>query len=96
MTNNEFFEIFSSYQQEHLSYRTYYGRAYYLKNHFLPDYGAAAPADITSADLNRIYDNMASQGLAANTIFGAYAAFLSYFKLAMDYGLICCNPASRR
>ncbi|MBO5569716.1 MAG: phage integrase SAM-like domain-containing protein [Clostridia bacterium] len=96
MTNNEFFEIFSSYQQEYLSIRTYYARTHYLKNHFLPDFGEVTPSDITNADLQRTYDSMASQGLAANTIFGAYAAFLSYFKLAMEHGLISCNPASRR
>lgn len=96
MTNNEFFEIFSAYQKKHMAFKTYYTRTNYLKNNFLPEYGEVTPADITNSDIDRVYDNMKSRGLASNTIFGAYAAFLSYFKLAGDYGLVSYNPASRR
>lgn len=96
MTNNEFFEIFSVYQKNHMAFNTYYTRTNFLKNNFLPEFGEFTPADVTNSDINRIYDNMETRGLASNTIFGAYAAFLSYFKLAGEYGLISCNPASRR
>ncbi len=95
MTNNEFFESFNAYQHEHLAFRTYYARTSYLKNHFLPDYGEVTPADVTSTDLDRIYDNMSSRRLASNAIFGMYAVLLSYFKLATKMDLTHQNPTSR-
>lgn len=94
MTNNEFFEIYSAYQHRHMAYGTYYGRTSLLKNNFLPAYGELTPSDVTYLDINRIYDDMENRGLSVNTIFGVYAALLSYFKMAVEYSEVDNNPVS--
>lgn len=95
MTNNKFFDMYCTFQKDHYSFKTAYARTNMLKNHFLPFYGDVPLERVTRADIHHIYDDMERRGLADNTIFGAYAALLSYFKLAITMGLLENNPAAK-
>ena len=92
MTNNEFYEISCEYNIRNYCRGTYSPRNSHIKSHLLPSVGFKEVCDVTDADINRIYDEMESEGLAQNTLFGAQDAFRSYFKFAVEQGEANNNP----
>ena len=93
MTNNEFFErIYKPYQEQHMSKSTCYTRCNIIGNRLLDEHGEEEPGDISYLVIEGIYDDMETAGLMQNTIFGTYAALLSFFKMAVEYGEVEDNP----
>ena len=93
MTNNEFFErIYKPYQEQHVSKSTCYTRCNIIGNRLLDEHGEEEPGDISYLVIEGIYDDMETAGLMQNTIFGTYAALLSFFKMATEYGETDENP----
>ena len=92
MTNNAFYENFREHNIRHYCFSTHNSKNRFVKNHFLPLYGDKEVGAISYQDINRVYDTMEADGLTQNTIFGGYAALLSYFKLAIGQGEIEENP----
>lgn len=92
MTNGAFFEIYRKYQEENMAFGTSYSRTNLIKNHFLEEYGEKELSDITYITINCVYDSMADSGFSDNTIFGIYAALMSFFKMAAEYGEVESNP----
>lgn len=95
MTNNEFFEnIYKPYQEQHMASGTCYTRCNILKNRLLEEYGEETPSDISYLTIDEIYNGMEADGLRQNTIFGTYAAFYSYFRMAAEHGESEDNPVN--
>ena len=95
MTNNEFFEtIYKPYQERHMTAGTCYSRCSIIKNRLLESRGHEKLSDISNMDINSIYEEMELQKYAQNTLFGTYAALLSFFKMAVELGEIDDNPVS--
>ena len=93
MTNNEFFEsIYKPYQEAHMTKGTCYTRCNIIGNRLLNEHGEEAPGDISYLVIEGIYDGMEAEGLKQNTIFGTYAALLSFFKMTTEYGETEDNP----
>ena len=94
MTNNDFFKLFEDYNNRNYCKGTSYARNCIVKNHFLPSNGTAEVSATTYMDINDAYNAMELSGLAQNTVFGAYAALMKYFKFAIESGEIDTNPVS--
>lgn len=92
MNIGEFYNVYEVEQREGYAVGTWKSRLSLLKNHFLPDYGKEDLRSITSADINRICDDMRYMGLANNTVFGMRCALSSYFALATNGGYTDSNP----
>ena len=93
MTNNEFFEtIYKPYQEQHMAKSTCYTRCNIIGNRLLDEHGDESPDDISYLVIEGIYDGMEAEGLKQNTVFGAYAALLSFFKMTTEYGETEDNP----
>ena len=93
MTNSKFFEtIYKPYQNQHMTASTSYTRCNIIKNRLLGHYGEASIDDISYLIIDRIYDGMENRGLKQNTVFGTYAALLSFFKMAVERGESEDNP----
>ena len=94
MTNNEFFKIYRSYQEAHMTRRTCQTRCYIIERYLLEEHGEEKPSDITNMDIDSIYHEMEIRNLAQNTVFGTYAALLSFFKMAVELREAEHNPVS--
>lgn len=92
MTNNEFYKLIREYNIRNYCRGTYSPRNSHLKTNLLPLFGLKEVRDTTSSDINLIYAEMESAGLAQNTLFGAQDAFRSYFKFAIEQGEADHNP----
>ena len=93
MTNNEFYEtIYKPYQELHMASSTSYSRCNIIRNRLLEEYGEETPSDISYLTIDGIYNDMEAEGLKQNTVFGTYAAFYSFFRMAAEHGVIEDNP----
>lgn len=95
MTNNEFFEIFSNHNDRNYCRGTSLPRNSLIKCHFLPRFGYEEVGNTTPLDIESVYDEMAAEGLRANTIFGAQSALYSYFRFALEQGEMKDNPVHK-
>ena len=86
MTNDQFFEIYKSYNSNGFSRKTCITKISLLKNHFLPLYGDIELNSITPGDINKVYEELTDANYSPCTVFGTYAALSVYFKLAIDTG----------
>lgn len=93
MTSNEFFgRIYKPYQEQHMTKSTCYTRCNIIGNRLLDEHGEETPNDISYLVIEGIYDGMEAEGLKQNTVFGAYAALYSFFRMAAEYGEAEDNP----
>lgn len=88
-------EAYTRFQHTHMARSTALSRNSLVTRWLLPALGEREITSVTPADIDAIYDTMEREGLAKNTLFGAYAAFLSFFKYAQDHGFIEDDPAKR-
>lgn len=93
MTNREFYsKYYKPYQKTHMTEKTCYTRCNIIENRLLAAHGEETPKEISYLIIEGIYDQMKSEGLKQNTIFGAYAALYSFFKMAVEHGESEENP----
>ena len=93
MTVKDFYEVFTTVQFQRMTPGTYATRKSMLRCHFLPVCGALQISAVTPCTINSIFEGMEHEGLAQNTVFGAYVAINAFFRLAMEFGFISENPA---
>ena len=93
MTNNEFFNtIYVPYQKTNMTPGTASVRISTLQLHFLSEFGEQETSETSSINVNTVYNDMESEGLKQNTIYGHQAALRSFFKLAIECGEATDNP----
>lgn len=93
MTNKSFFEtIYVDYQTENYTRRTSSSRNSLIRRHFLPRYGEFEMTATKPEHIENTCASMEEEGMAQNTVFGAYYALLSFFKLAVEKGIISESP----
>lgn len=68
-----------------------YGR--YLRLHIVPNIGGVRLAQVTAADLNRMYAGLLASGLSARTVRLVHAVVHRMFRDAAKWDLIGRNPA---
>lgn len=94
MDVQQVFEAFSMQQQRSVSPATFASRMSLLRHWAIPALSDRDISTVTSSDINHIYDAMEAKGLKSNSLFGAYAAFSSFFSYAVSCGYIEENPVS--
>ena len=93
MTNREFYsKHYKPYQETHMTEKTCYTRCNIIENRLLAAHGDDTPSEIPCHIIEGIYDSMEAEGLKQNTIFGAYAALYSFFRMAVEHGEAEENP----
>ena len=95
MTNNDFYPIFIDQISTRFSKGSCIGLKAHIHAYLLPYCGEKQVGEITSEDINTIYDIMFDKGLAQNTVHGARSAFRTYFKIAIENGLTIDNPVRK-